>query len=123
MSARAHPKPTPAAVPRRPELRVIASRPRAAQLHLFTFVVGNALFWTLWAAISVAADRWYWWPVIPFAGWALVLAVHLWRYRHPVLRSRAAALARLAPRSRGATALLRAGGDLGVGRGGGLNGG
>jgi len=62
----------------RPELRLIERGRRRAQLHLFTFVVGNALFWTLWSAVSISTDRWYWWPVVPFAGWTLVLALHLW---------------------------------------------
>lgn len=72
-----HPKPTPAPLLRRPEVRVVGVTRRRAQLHLFTYVLGNALFWTLWAAISVAADHWYWWPVVPFVGWAVVLAGHL----------------------------------------------
>ena len=80
MAVQAHPKPAHAVLPR-PELRVIAASPRKAQLHLLTFLVVNALFWALWAAISVTADRWYWWPIIPFAGWAVVLAGHLWRVR------------------------------------------
>ena len=46
----------------RPELRPIESRRRRAKLHLFTYVVGNALFWTLWGAVSISTDRWYWWP-------------------------------------------------------------
>jgi hypothetical protein len=63
---------------RPPELRLIASRRRRAKLHLFTYVVGNALFWTLWGAVSISTDRWYWWPVAPLVGWTLVLALHLW---------------------------------------------
>ena len=83
MAVQTHRKPAPTALRQYPELRVIGRRRRAAQLHLFTYVVGNALFWTLWAAISVTADRWYWWPVIPFVGWTLVLGLHLWHvYRH-----------------------------------------
>lgn len=62
----------------RPELRLIESRRRRAKLHLFTYVVGNALFWTLWGAVSVSAEHWYWWPIVPLAGWTLVLALHLW---------------------------------------------
>lgn len=77
MAVQTHPKPA-AALAQHPALRVLESRRRGAQLHLFTYVVGNALFWTLWAAIWVTADRWYWWPIIPLAGWALVLATHLW---------------------------------------------
>ena len=83
MAVRTHPKPTLAVLPQRFELRVVETRRRAAQLHLFTYVVGNALFWTLWAAISVTADRWYWWPILPFVGWALVLAAHLWHVYAP----------------------------------------
>ena len=56
---------------------------RAAQLHLFTYIVGNALFWTLWAATSVAADRWYWWPIL---------------LHRLGTRARRASLARLSPR-------------------------
>jgi hypothetical protein len=67
----------PAGVLRGPEPRRLAARQRAARLHLFTFVVGNALVWALWAAISVTAERWYWWPLVPTLAWALVLAAHL----------------------------------------------
>jgi hypothetical protein len=73
----AHPKLAPVALPKQPDLRVIESKRRAAKLHLLTYVVGNALFWTLWAAVSVSADTWYWWLVVPFLGWTLVLALHL----------------------------------------------
>jgi len=55
----------------------------AAQPYLSTYIVGNAMFWTLWAAISVTADRWYWWPILPFVGWALVLAANLWHVHRP----------------------------------------
>jgi hypothetical protein len=79
MVLQTHPKLSrgPALLP--PELRVVQARRRRARVHLFTYLVGNALFWTLWGAISVSADHWYWWPVVPFVGWALVLACHLWR--------------------------------------------
>ena len=80
MAVQPQPKPAPVALPR-PDLRLIQTRSRKAELHLLTFVVANALFWTLWAAISVSAERWYWWPIIPFAGWAVVLAGHLLRAR------------------------------------------
>jgi hypothetical protein len=53
-------------------------------LHLVTYVVGNALFWALWAAISVSADHWYWWAAVPLAGWTVVLAIHL---AHPYVSS------------------------------------
>ena len=77
MSAVAHgPVRPPAQLP--PELRLIGGRRRAARLHLLTYVVGNAFFWVLWAAVSVSADHWYWWAVVPVAGWTLVLALHLW---------------------------------------------
>jgi len=62
----------------RPPLPVIEARRRRAKLHLFTYLVGNALFWILWSAVSVSADHWYWWPIVPLAGWTLVLALHLW---------------------------------------------
>jgi hypothetical protein len=52
-------------------------------VHLFTYVVGNALFWTLWAAISVRADHWYWWKMVPSVGWAFVLAAHLLHVYRP----------------------------------------
>ena len=83
MAVQTHPTSTLATLPQRPQLRVVEARRRAAQLHLFIYVVGNALFWTLWAAISVTADRWYWWPILPFVGWALVLAAHLWHVYRP----------------------------------------
>ncbi len=62
-----------------PPLQLIAAqrRRRAFRLHLFTYVVGNAFFWALWGAIAVSADRWYWWPVVPVAGWAGVLLIHV----------------------------------------------
>ena len=60
-----------------PDLRVIESRQWEAKLHVLTYVVGNAAFWTLWAAVSVSADTWYWWWVVPFAGWTIVLALHV----------------------------------------------
>jgi hypothetical protein len=78
MSVQTHPNPAPAALPQRPQLRLVEAKQRVAKLHLFTYIVGNALFWTLWAAISVTSDHWYWWPIVPFVGWALVLAAHLW---------------------------------------------
>lgn len=74
----AQPKARSGPAPSRPDLRLIESRRRRAKLHLFTYVIGNALFWTLWAAVSISADHWYWWPVVPLAGWTLVLALHLW---------------------------------------------
>jgi len=78
MVVQAHPRQASAVSPPRVELRVIEPRRRAAELHLLTYIVGNALFWTLWAALSVSAERWYWWLVVPFAGWTLVLALQLW---------------------------------------------
>jgi 2TM domain len=60
-----------------PELRLVETRRRRAKLHLFTYVVGNVLFWALWGTVGVSADHWYWWPVVPLAGWTLVLALHL----------------------------------------------
>jgi hypothetical protein len=41
--------------------------------------MGSALFWVLWAAISVSADHWYWWLTVPIAGWTLLLCFHLWQ--------------------------------------------
>jgi hypothetical protein len=76
-----HPAVSRAPARTRPELRLIASRRRRAKLHLFTDVVGNALFWTLWGAVSISTDRWYWWPVAPLVGWTLELALHLWHGR------------------------------------------
>ena len=77
MAAQTQAKSASVRVPQRPELRVVEAGRPAARLHLLTYVVGNAIFWTLWAAISVTAEEWYWWPVLPFVGWTLVLAVHL----------------------------------------------
>ena len=74
-----NPKPAPEVLPRQPEFRVIESSQRAANVHLLTYLVGNAIFWTLWAAVSVSADAWYWWLLVPFVGWTIVLALHLWR--------------------------------------------
>jgi fatty acid desaturase len=77
MGVLARPQPALPPVPARPPLRIAEPRRRAARLHLLTYVVGNALFWALWAATSVAADTWYWWATVPLAGWTLVLALHL----------------------------------------------
>ena len=77
------PDSTAAVRPSRPDLRPIGASRTTARLRLFTYIIGTALFWTLWAAISVTAERWYWWTVIPFVGWALVLAAHLWHASRP----------------------------------------
>jgi 2TM domain len=79
-------QPLPSSVPARrrttPDLRLIESK-RAAKLHLFTYVLGNAIFWTLWAALSVSADDWYWWLAVPFVGWTIVLVLHIWHVWRP----------------------------------------
>lgn len=79
--------PAPVATPRPParptrHLSPIPAAPprhRLARLHLLTYLVGNAVFWMLWAAISVSADHWYWWPIVPLVGWTVLLGVHVWR--------------------------------------------
>lgn len=53
----------------------------APQRRPLTYVAGNALLWVLLGAISISADQWYWWPVIPFVCWSVVLALHLWQTR------------------------------------------
>jgi 2TM domain-containing protein len=69
------PRRSPAAAPLPP---LPETKPRRrAELHLFTYIVGNALFWITWAAIAISTDHWYWWPVVPMAGWAVVLGLHL----------------------------------------------
>ena len=50
-----------------------------ARLDIWTYVLGNALFWVLWGAISVSADHWYWWAAVPLAGWTALLAFHVAR--------------------------------------------
>lgn len=60
----------------RPEFGPVEAK-RREKLHLLTFVIGNALCWILWGAISISAEQWYWWPAVPLAGWTLVLALHL----------------------------------------------
>ena len=77
MTAHALRKTAPALPARKPELRVVEARRHTARPHLWTYVVGNALVWTLWAAISVSTDHWYWWIVVPLVGWTAVLALHL----------------------------------------------
>ena len=67
--------PTPPARGSQPEAR--APLQRLAQRDLTTYVVGNAVFWLLWAAISISADHWYWWAAVPLAAWTAVLALHL----------------------------------------------
>ena len=59
MAVGTQPKPVRVTPATRPELRVIESKRRGARLHLLTYIVGNALFWTLWAAVSVSAEHWY----------------------------------------------------------------
>lgn len=86
MVIQAHPQASRAPAPPRLELRLIESGRSRAQLHLFTFVVGNALFWTLWGAVSISTDRWYWRPVVPFAGSALVLMLRLRHALHGASR-------------------------------------
>ena len=63
----------------------VGRRP-GVELHLITYLVGNLLFWTLWGAISISTDHWYWWPIVPFAGWTVVLALHLWMARRGASR-------------------------------------
>jgi hypothetical protein len=78
MAVLSHPKPAPEVLPWPSDLRVIESRQRVAKLHLLTYLVGSAIFWALWAGVAVSADVWYWWLVVPFAGWTIVVALHLW---------------------------------------------
>lgn len=78
MAVQAQPRPARRSTPPRPELRCVEATRRRARLHLFTYIVGNALFWSLWGALSVSTDHWYWWSTVPLAGWTLVLALHLW---------------------------------------------
>lgn len=78
MSTQPLPSSEPARPRTKPDLRLIESRQRIAKLHLLTYLVANAIFWTLWAAVSVSAGAWYWWLVVPFAGWTIVVALHLW---------------------------------------------
>jgi menaquinone-dependent protoporphyrinogen oxidase len=41
------------------------------------FLVGSAIVWVLLGAILITAERWFLWPAIPFAGWAVLLALYL----------------------------------------------
>ncbi len=83
MGTVAPPQPVRPAARARPEPRVIEARRRAANLHLFTYTVGSALFWVLWAAVSISAETWYWWALVPMVGWTLMLGLHL-RYAYHV---------------------------------------
>ena len=69
-----------------PAQRIQGPTQAGAELHLLTYVVGNLLFWTLWGAISLSTDHWYWWPILPLAGWTAVLALHLWLAHRKVIR-------------------------------------
>ena len=77
MNVHAHPTVQRGPVLPRAGLRLVPPIARHRELHLFTYVVGNALAWLLWAAIAVSADTWYWWLLVPLAGWILVLGLHL----------------------------------------------
>lgn len=72
--------------PARLSSRPPAGRRPGVELHLITYVVGNLLFWTVWGAISISTDHWYWWPIVPLAGWTVVLALHLWMARRGASR-------------------------------------
>ena len=63
-------------------LRLVPPIARRRELHLVTYVVGNALAWLLWASIAVSAEAWYWWLLVPLAGWTLVLGLDLRHARH-----------------------------------------
>ena len=76
MAVHMHRASPPLVVPPPPRLRLVETR-RRERPHLLTYVVANAVTWALWAAISVSADPWYWWPIVPLVGWTLVLALHL----------------------------------------------
>lgn len=78
MAVQARPKPTRRPTLPGPELRPVEAKRRRAKLHLFTYIVGNALFWSFLGALSVSTDHWYWWPIVPLAGLTLVLALDLW---------------------------------------------
>lgn len=79
MVVETHLRPTRRSIAQRPDLRLVeAKRRHRAQLHLLTYIIGNALFWTLWGALTTSTDYWYWWPIIPIAGWTAVLGIHLW---------------------------------------------
>lgn len=83
MAVQTHPTAVPVESPPRPRLRVVEARRQPPKPHLFTYIVGNALCWTLWAALSVSAEHWYWWVVVPLVGWTLVLTLELRHaYRH-----------------------------------------
>ena len=71
------PEPLRRPATRRPRLQLVETRLSAPKANLFTWIVGNALAWLLWAAVSVSADHWYWWVAVPLAGWTLVLGLHL----------------------------------------------
>lgn len=102
MVLQAHPQQAPRPTVERPVLRPAEAKRRPATLHFFTYVVGNALAWILWCAISISTDNWYWWPVVPLAGWTLVLALRL---RHVYRSSQTQAMADTEPatRAEGAT--------------------
>lgn len=76
MTVHAHERAAPPRAPG-PELRLLEAKRRVARLHLLTYIVGNACFWILWGALSISADHWYWWPLVPVAAWTVVLVLHL----------------------------------------------
>lgn len=78
MVMQAHPRPAPSSTLERPALRPVEARRRPPTRHLFTYVVGSALAWSLWGAITISTDAWYWWLIVPLAGWTLVLGLGLW---------------------------------------------
>jgi hypothetical protein len=70
MTVSTRPRPAPPSAPGRSPTAV----PAATEGGLVTDVLGHALFWAAWAAVTVSAEAWYWWAAVPLAGWAATLA-------------------------------------------------
>jgi fatty acid desaturase len=53
--------------PRRREARRVAAR-RGVQLHLAGYLAMVVIVLTVWLAVGLTADAWYFWPVWPILG-------------------------------------------------------
>jgi uncharacterized membrane protein YccC len=46
--------------------------------HLFSYLVVNGLFVTIWLIVGLTGGSWFPWPLFPMIGWGIGLAFHAW---------------------------------------------